>query len=801
MVKLSACVIVKNEEKHLPRWLACVQQLADELIVVDTGSEDRTVEIAEAGGARVFSFPWRDDFSAAKNFALEQATGKWILFLDADEYFPPESISRARSLLEETDRDIRTAGILCRWVNFDEDNGMQLQSAAVQLRLFRNLLGLRYKGRIHEALDVPKRYKVLATKEIEIHHTGYSQNIAADKLLRNRRLLLRDIEEAGGKASLQQKKYLLDCAYGLKEWEETCRLAEEILRAVDKDNGRAFSTDNLAGLYSAYLSSLMRLDRPLSEIEKVTEAAEVALPMSAEFPWMLGLYLHEKKEPGAQELLRRGLSIYESCQSLETTKDFAALGANAAYLLPLVGEALKEYGEDMGGDMLISACVIVKNEADNLPSWLASVRAFADEMIVVDTGSEDNSKELARAAGAKVFDFQWMNDFAAAKNFAIGKARGRWIVFPDADEYFDEASQQRIPALLKELEGRNILGVTCPLINIDRDDNNRVMEAIVQLRIFRNLPQLRYQGYIHEVLSGIPRRGIYLARELTVYHTGYSSRQQEKKFRRNLAMLEEGRQQRGEDPGEWHYFMDACYGLRDYEQALAYAKKIIAAPGLPRHDRKNAWETWASSCLKGGHPLRETLEALEGGLQEFPQFYRLKAMRGLCFFEARLYEESEKALREALLGEEDLAARQDDEAVTDSSRRLLPHIHARLGEMAYMKGRDEEALVEYMSALQENRLLPDVLNGFQSLLQKQGIGAAEQIELISGLYSGREDALFLGRNLLPRAGQVWLYYRKKAGLPVDEATGFLIGGHVPAAALEAAATVKACRGVRQWADA
>ena len=799
MVKLSACVIVKNEEKHLPRWLACVRQLADELIVVDTGSEDKTVEIAEAGGARVFSFPWRDDFSAAKNFALEQAAGKWILFLDADEYFPPESISRVRSLLEETDRDIRTAGILCRWVNFDEDNGMQLQSAAVQLRLFRNLRGLRYKGRIHEALDVPKRYKVLATKEIEIHHTGYSQNIAADKLLRNRRLLLRDIEEAGGKASLQQKKYLLDCAYGLKEWEETCHLAEEILRAKDSDE--EFSTDNLAGLYSAYISSLMRLDRPLSEIEKVTEAAERALPMSAEFPWMLGLYLHEKKEPGVQELLRRGLSIYESCRSLEVTKDFAALGANAAYLLPLVDEVLKEYGGDMGGDVFISACVIVKNEAENLPKWLASVRAFADEMIVVDTGSEDNSKELAKEAGARVFDFQWINDFAAAKNFALEKAHGRWIVFPDADEYFDEASQQRMPALLRELEGRHVLGVTCPLINIDKDDNNRVMEAIVQLRIFRNLPQLRYQGYIHEVLSGIPQQGIYLARELTVYHTGYSSRQQEKKFRRNLAMLEEGRQQRGDEPGEWHYFMDTCYGLRDYEQAIVYAKKIIAEPGLPRHDRKNAWETWASSCLKGGHPLRETIEALEGGLQEFPNFYRLKAMMGLCFFEGCLYEAAEKFLRESLSGEDELVARQDDEAVTDSSRRLLPHIHARLGEIAYMKGRDEEALVEYMSALQENRLLPDVLNGFQSLLQKQGIGAAEQIELISGLYSGREDELFLGRNLLPRAGQVWLYYRKKAGLPAAEAEGFLIGGHVHAAALEAATAVKACRGVRQWGEA
>lgn len=450
--------------------------------------------------------------------------------------------------------------------------------------------------------------------------------------------------------------------------------------------------------------------------------------------------------------------------------------------------------------MRISACVIVKNEEGNLPQWLSSVQSFADEMIVVDTGSKDNSKAIAQAAGAKVFDFKWINDFAAAKNFAISKAGGRWIVFPDADEYFDEASQKRLPSLLHQVEARgNVLGVTCPLINIDRDDNNRVTEAIVQLRIFRNLPQLRYHGYIHEVLTGIPRGGLYLARELTVYHTGYSSRQQTRKFLRNLEMLKAGRREHGDDPREWHYFMDSYYGLKDYEKSIDFARKILADASLPRHDRKNAWETWASACLKGGRTLREALEALEGGLQEFPQFYRLKSMMGLCFFEGKLYEEAEKALREALAGEEELSGRQDDEAVTDTSRRLLPHIHARLGEMAYMKGREEEALVEYVSALQENRLLPEILRGFQSLLQKQGVGAVDQIELLGSLYSGREDYLFLARALSPRAGQVWLYYRKKAGLSTDEADAFLLAGHIPAAALEAGRQLQAAGKVKEWA--
>ena len=78
MGKISACVIVKDEEKNLPRWLDSVKRIAEEIVVVDTGSSDGTVAIAEAAGAKVYHFPWIDDFAAAKNFALAQASGDWV---------------------------------------------------------------------------------------------------------------------------------------------------------------------------------------------------------------------------------------------------------------------------------------------------------------------------------------------------------------------------------------------------------------------------------------------------------------------------------------------------------------------------------------------------------------------------------------------------------------------------------------------------------------------------------------------------------------------------------------------------
>ena len=86
--------------------------------------------------------------------------------------------------------------------------------------------------------------------------------------------------------------------------------------------------------------------------------------------------------------------------------------------------------------MKISVCYIVKNEAANLPRSLATVTGFADELIVADTGSEDVSREIAAQAGAKVLDYVWQDDFAAARNFTLDAATGDWIIFLDADEGF-----------------------------------------------------------------------------------------------------------------------------------------------------------------------------------------------------------------------------------------------------------------------------------------------------------------------------------------------------------------------------
>ena len=113
MPAISACVIVRNEEKNLPRWLNCMSALADELVVVDTGSTDKTVDLAKQAGAQVYSFPWINDFAAAKNYAIDQARGKWILFLDADEYWEEKDFAIIRKTLRDYEHEKNIIGFVC----------------------------------------------------------------------------------------------------------------------------------------------------------------------------------------------------------------------------------------------------------------------------------------------------------------------------------------------------------------------------------------------------------------------------------------------------------------------------------------------------------------------------------------------------------------------------------------------------------------------------------------------------------------------------------------------------------------
>ncbi len=193
---LSLCMIVKDEEENLPRCLESVLGVVDEIIVVDTGSTDATKEIARSYGARVVDFPWRGDFSAARNAALEQATGEWILHLDADEELVEEDRPLVRALLRSADKD----GYFVRCLNYlgdaEDDNEVLVHG---QFRLFRNRPEHRYRGAIHEQMlaVVQEAGGQTDFSQIRIRHYGYTRRatLGRDKIERNVEIIRRALAE------------------------------------------------------------------------------------------------------------------------------------------------------------------------------------------------------------------------------------------------------------------------------------------------------------------------------------------------------------------------------------------------------------------------------------------------------------------------------------------------------------------------------------------------------------------------------------------------------------------------------
>lgn len=183
-------MIVRDEAAELPGCLESARAAVDEIVLLDTGSCDGTLELARAAGARVESCAWTDDFSAARNRALELASGDWVLVLDADERLCEPAAARARlSAFAEQHPD--AAGQLAV-TNLGPE-----ESRAVLTRFFPRAPEWRYAGRIHERVLRAGREPPRATTGVGLEHHGYRPEVVAarGKLARNARLLERELAD------------------------------------------------------------------------------------------------------------------------------------------------------------------------------------------------------------------------------------------------------------------------------------------------------------------------------------------------------------------------------------------------------------------------------------------------------------------------------------------------------------------------------------------------------------------------------------------------------------------------------
>ncbi len=324
-MQISLCMIVRDEAALLPACLDAARAAVDEIVLLDTGSQDGTLELARAAGARVASAEWSDDFAAARNRALELAQGDWVLVLDADERLCQAAAARER-LLAFAAAHPDSAGQL-------EVRNLGPEPSCAQLtRFFPRRPEWRYAGRIHERVLRGGREPARAPTGVALEHHGYRPELVASrgKLARNARLLERELAEQPGEAYL---------------WYQLGRT-----RAVGGDHERALE---------AFEQALARApdDAPFGAhlLESAAYSLRALGRSRQAFEWLSGATLDERRADGWFVLallaldsgeLARADELFRRCLELEGTRPEggeSAPGASSwapAYNLGVMREVL-----------------------------------------------------------------------------------------------------------------------------------------------------------------------------------------------------------------------------------------------------------------------------------------------------------------------------------------------------------------------------------------------------------------------------------------------------------------------------
>jgi glycosyltransferase involved in cell wall biosynthesis/thioredoxin-like negative regulator of GroEL len=769
-------MIVKDEEANLPACLESAADLFDEIIVVDTGSADRTREVAARAGAKVVDFPWRDDFAAARNAALEHAMGEWVFWLDADDRIDAENQGALRTLFSELGDENVAYLMKCICL---PDAATGAVSVLYHPRLFRNLSDIRWQYRVHEQIlaAVQRFGGTLKWTGVVLRHVGYQDPARRRrKLERNLRLCELDAAEhpddafvrynlgktyldlgrpdlagpqlqralqtvrhddaiapsvfqwlAAALHQLGQRQAALDvCRAGqarfptqaelfFREALVLCEagqfgLAEPILRRLLEQppppnpvgtesagiRGH-LARHNLALLcfhqkrfaeaeahwhaalterpdFSAAwfgLSDLWVAQGRLDELERTAErlaadparATEAALlrgraRMAAQDFTGTRRVLEQAVRDAPQAVAPRLLLAHALVQegqdwaALEqVSRDILTLVPSHGQARELLARARREQAQarpPADARQRVSLTMIVKDEETRLGESLASAAGLFDEIIVVDTGSKDRTRQIAAAAGAKVVDFPWCDDFAAARNAALEHARSQWVFWLDADERLDEENRRRLRNLFASLKDDNVAYLMKCVCAADNATGGT--SEVAHPRLFRNRPDVRWQYRVHEqILPAVERTGGSIqSAEIQIQHAGYRDRAAEvRKQERNLRLL---RLQDSEHPDDALTLFNIGWTL------LCLGRPADALPHLQRSLERFAPDNSVvrklyALLVQVHRALRRTeagVSVCSRGLERYPDDPELLFLRALLLLDRKDLAGSEQVLRRLL---------------------------------------------------------------------------------------------------------------------------------------------------------
>lgn len=266
----------------------------------------------------------------------------------------------------------------------------------------------------------------------------------------------------------------------------------------------------------------------------------------------------------------------------------------------------------------ISLCMIARDDADMLEECLKSVQGVVDEIVLIDTGSQDATPQIAEQFGAKVIHTEWRHDFAWARNFALQHATGDWVLVLDADERLN--GPQARQALLEAARHPQFAGYQIEINNLTDFEQPDQVFLHRAVRLFRRLSYARWEGAIHEQITpSLAQHGgrIAILTNAQILHLGYEKSviARKNKAQRNIQILEAILAQNPDDLFQLFNLANTYYTDGDYARALPMLERVCAETD-PRQDHMpHAWSLWVAALRQLGRP-EEAIVAAQQALQK-----------------------------------------------------------------------------------------------------------------------------------------------------------------------------------------
>ncbi|WP_256759105.1 glycosyltransferase [Cohnella sp. WQ 127256] len=297
----------------------------------------------------------------------------------------------------------------------------------------------------------------------------------------------------------------------------------------------------------------------------------------------------------------------------------------------------------------ISLCMIVKNEAKSLEKCLQSVTSIVNEIIIIDTGSTDDTKLIASHFTSQIYNLEWTQDFAAARNASIAKATSEWILILDADEYLDSGKLPLLKYFLHNHKSKEPTGVILPIYNFVGNLSSGKVSQSKAMRLFTRHPDLSFIRPIHEQLQSSTGSLIELELEMPIYHTGYTAEtiEYKQKIKRNEAIYEQIRKHGQFTPYDSFTLGNEYLAQDRYQEALSC---YIEAEQFTEYNK--SWFPLSIgnriNCLMNLHKYTEAFEQIKLAKYRWSDVCDFYWLEGYLFAQLGMDNEAIKSLHHCI---------------------------------------------------------------------------------------------------------------------------------------------------------